>query len=57
MAEINLNPITKRCSVCNKVATKEIQVIQDDGEHFIPRCDKHIVKDYEGIIKKIKNEK
>jgi hypothetical protein len=41
----------KKCSVCGEVATKEIQVIWNNKEKFIPRCDGHVVKGYEGVIK------
>lgn len=43
----------KKCSVCRKIATKEIEVIWKGKRKFVPRCDKHVVKGYKGIINKL----
>lgn len=34
----------KRCSACDKIATKEIQVIWKGKERFFPRCKNHIIQ-------------
>lgn len=44
---------TKKCSVCGRVATQEIQVIWKGKKKFFPRCGEHVVEGYKGIIKKL----
>lgn len=47
--------IEKRCSVCGKIATKEIQVIWKGKEKYSPRCKEHIIKGYKGKIREVTN--
>lgn len=47
----------RRCSVCNKRATKEIQVFYKGHERWLARCKDHIVEGYEGKIRNVKQKK
>lgn len=42
------------CSVCKSKADKEILVIWKGQKKYVPRCGEHIVKGYQGEIRKIR---
>ena len=45
-----------KCSVCKEKAKKLIEVIWKGKQIFYPRCIKHIVKGYEGLIIEINSK-